>query len=30
MRAADPTFLDREKIVWDWPDPRARLIEELR
>lgn len=29
MRAADPTFVDREKIVWDWPDTRSRLIEEM-
>jgi chromosomal replication initiator protein len=30
MRVADSTFLDREKVVWDWPDPPSRLIEELR
>ena len=30
MRAADSAFLDREKVVWDWPDTHARLIEELR
>jgi chromosomal replication initiation ATPase DnaA len=24
------TFLDREKVVWEWPDATARLIEELR
>jgi hypothetical protein len=30
MRVADSTFLDREKVVWDWPDPSGRLIEELR
>ncbi|MBX9927291.1 MAG: ATP-binding protein [Gemmatimonadaceae bacterium] len=23
-------FLDREKVIWDWPDASARLIEELR
>jgi chromosomal replication initiator protein DnaA len=28
--AADPFFLDNEKIVWRWPDPSVRLIEELR
>jgi len=31
FRAAnDPFFLDREKVVWHWTDPGARLIEELR
>ncbi len=31
FRAAnDPFFLDREKVVWQWTDPGARLIEELR
>lgn len=28
--AADPYFLDDEKIVWDWPDVGGRAIEELR
>ena len=28
--AADPFFLDREKIVWRWPDAAVRLIEETR
>lgn len=28
--AADPFFLDEEKVVWDWSDATARLIEELR
>jgi chromosomal replication initiation ATPase DnaA len=28
--AADTFFLDREKIIWEWPDPGSRLIEELR
>ena len=28
--AADTFFLDDEKVVWDWPDVSARLIEELR
>jgi chromosomal replication initiator protein DnaA len=28
--AADAFFLDREKVVWEWPDPSTRLIEELR
>jgi hypothetical protein len=28
--AADPFFLDREKIVWRWPDAAGRLIEEVR
>jgi chromosomal replication initiator protein len=26
----DPFFLDDEKVVWDWPDLTARLIEEVR
>ncbi len=26
----DSFFLDDEKIVWDWPDITARLIEEIR
>ena len=28
--AGDRTFLDRERVVWEWPDIGARLIEELR
>lgn len=28
--AADTFFLDREKTIWQWPDPGARLIEEPR
>jgi hypothetical protein len=24
------TFLDRERVIWEWPDVGARLIEELR
>ena len=28
--AGDRTFLDRERVIWDWPDVGARLIEELR
>jgi chromosomal replication initiation ATPase DnaA len=28
--ASDPFFLDREKVVWYWTDPGARLIEELK
>jgi chromosomal replication initiator protein DnaA len=28
--AADTFFLDREKLIWRWPDSSARLIEELR
>jgi chromosomal replication initiator protein DnaA len=28
--AADPYFLDAEKLVWRWPDASVRLIEELR
>jgi hypothetical protein len=28
--AADPFFLDAEKVVWRWPEPTVRLIEELR
>jgi chromosomal replication initiator protein DnaA len=30
MRVVDSTFLDREKVVWEWPEPAARMIEELR
>jgi chromosomal replication initiator protein DnaA len=26
--ASDPYFLDREKVIWQWPDPAARLIED--
>lgn len=26
--ATDPFFLDREKVIWQWPDPAARLIED--
>jgi hypothetical protein len=29
-QAADVFFLDDEKIVWEWPDPVGRLVEELR
>ena len=29
VRAGQP-FLDAEKVVWDWPDAGARLIEEAR
>src|SRR6476661_8152343 len=28
--ANDPFFLDREKVVWQWTDHGARLIEDLR
>jgi hypothetical protein len=28
--AADPFFLDREKVVWQWPEDSTRLIEELK
>jgi chromosomal replication initiator protein DnaA len=28
--AYDAIFLDREKVVWDWPDIAGRAIEELR
>lgn len=28
--AGDTTFLDRERVVWEWPDIGGRLIEELR
>jgi hypothetical protein len=28
--SVDPFFLDREKVVWEWPDVAARLVEELR
>jgi chromosomal replication initiation ATPase DnaA len=28
--AGDRTFLDRERVVWDWPDIGGRLIEDLR
>ena len=27
---ADTYFLDREKIIWHWPDPATRMIEENR
>ena len=27
---ADTYFLDREKIVWQWPDPATRMIEDNR
>jgi chromosomal replication initiator protein DnaA len=27
---ADTYFLDREKLVWQWPDPSTRMIEENR
>jgi chromosomal replication initiator protein len=27
---SDTFFLDREKIVWEWPDSAVRLIEEFR
>jgi chromosomal replication initiator protein len=30
MRAVEGAFLDTEKVVWEWPDPGSRLIEELR
>jgi chromosomal replication initiation ATPase DnaA len=26
----DPAFMDAEKIVWDWPEVGARVIEEFR
>jgi hypothetical protein len=29
VQAGQP-FLDMEKVVWDWPDTGARLIEEVR
>jgi chromosomal replication initiator protein DnaA len=29
-QGADAFFLDDEKVVWDWPDVTARLIEEVR
>lgn len=29
-QAADTFFLDDEKVVWEWPDIAARLVEELR
>jgi chromosomal replication initiator protein DnaA len=28
--AVDAFFLDREKVIWDWPDGAGRLIEEMR
>ncbi len=28
--AGDSLFLDRERVIWDWPDIGGRLIEELR
>ena len=30
VEGADAFFLDDEKVVWDWPDIGARIIEELR
>lgn len=27
--AGDRTFLDRERVVWEWPDIGGRLVEEL-
>jgi chromosomal replication initiator protein len=30
MAAADPFFLDDEKVVWEWPDVGGRIIEDLR
>ena len=29
-RQRDTVFLDREKVVWTWPDVSARVIEDLR
>ncbi|HXY31325.1 MAG TPA: DnaA/Hda family protein [Gemmatimonadaceae bacterium] len=29
-RVADPFFLDREKVVWDWPEVPGRAIEDFR
>jgi chromosomal replication initiator protein DnaA len=29
-QGSDAFFLDDEKVVWDWPDVTARLIEEVR
>jgi chromosomal replication initiator protein len=26
----DASFLDPEKVVWEWPDPMTRIIEEFR
>jgi len=28
--SSDAFFFDREKMVWVWPDPAARLIEDMR
>ncbi|HEY2850397.1 MAG TPA: DnaA/Hda family protein [Gemmatimonadaceae bacterium] len=28
--ARDPAFMDAEKVVWDWPEVSARIIEEFR
>ena len=28
--AADPFFLDDEKVIWHWPDAGTRLIEEMK
>lgn len=30
MRGVDSTFLDPEKVIWEWPEATARLVEELR
>ncbi len=29
-KAYDAIFLDREKVIWEWPDVAGRAIEELR
>jgi hypothetical protein len=29
-KAYDAILLDREKVIWDWPDISGRAIEELR
>ena len=29
-QAGDRTFLDPEKVVWDWADLGGRIVEELR
>jgi len=26
----DPAFMDAEKVVWDWPEVSARIVEEFR
>jgi hypothetical protein len=29
-QAVDSVFLDREKVIWSWPDVSSRMIEDPR